>query len=143
MWVDSCNCCFTHSQVRADEEVPADLLLLSSPDPDNLCYVETANLDGETNLKIKYCWSMFTAGREAQHFQDLAQDWTIGYEAPNEKCAEDGGAFQAAALHQHGWCIIVCPLHRIDCRGFLLKSDQAATAGPSAFLQEGPRWVLC
>uniref|UniRef100_A0A383WKY7 Phospholipid-transporting ATPase n=1 Tax=Tetradesmus obliquus TaxID=3088 RepID=A0A383WKY7_TETOB len=85
-------------KVRADEEVPADLLLLSSPDPDNLCYVETANLDGETNLKIKYCWSMFTAGREAQHFQDLAQDWTIGYEAPNEKLYVFDGYAESAKV---------------------------------------------
>lgn len=34
---------------------PADLLMLSSSDPDGVCYVETMNLDGETNLKIKKC----------------------------------------------------------------------------------------
>ena len=32
---------------------PADLVLLSSSNPEGMCYIETMNLDGETNLKIK------------------------------------------------------------------------------------------
>jgi phospholipid-translocating ATPase len=46
--------------VRCDEEIPADLIVLgtsSSVDSggsvDNVCYVETKSLDGETNLKLK------------------------------------------------------------------------------------------
>ena len=37
--------------LRENEQIPADIVVLSTSDQDNLCYVETKNLDGETNLK--------------------------------------------------------------------------------------------
>ncbi|KAJ0824495.1 putative P-type phospholipid transporter [Helianthus annuus] len=42
-------------KVNKNEYFPSDLLLLSSSYEDGVCYVETMNLDGETNLKIKRC----------------------------------------------------------------------------------------
>ncbi|KAI8997635.1 hypothetical protein BDB01DRAFT_846265 [Pilobolus umbonatus] len=39
--------------LRNNDAVPADIVILSTSEPDGLCYVETQNLDGETNLKIK------------------------------------------------------------------------------------------
>ena len=40
-------------KIRKDEAIPADLLLLASGTSDGTAFVETANLDGETNLKIR------------------------------------------------------------------------------------------
>lgn len=40
-------------RVESEQPLPADMVLLASSEPEGLCYIETANLDGETNLKIK------------------------------------------------------------------------------------------
>ena len=40
-------------KVQKDGFFPADILLLSTSSDDGICYVETINLDGESNLKIK------------------------------------------------------------------------------------------
>ncbi|KAF2149618.1 P-type ATPase [Myriangium duriaei CBS 260.36] len=36
-----------------NEQIPADIVILSTSDHDGVCYVETKNLDGETNLKVR------------------------------------------------------------------------------------------
>ncbi|KAF9065769.1 hypothetical protein BDP27DRAFT_1331540 [Rhodocollybia butyracea] len=40
-------------RISDDQPIPADILICSTSDPDNVAYVETKNLDGETNLKSR------------------------------------------------------------------------------------------
>jgi P-type E1-E2 ATPase len=37
--------------LKEKEEVPADILILATSEEEGRCFVETSNLDGETNLK--------------------------------------------------------------------------------------------
>ncbi|KAJ4753772.1 Phospholipid-transporting ATPase [Rhynchospora pubera] len=41
-------------KVSADSSLPADMVLLSTSDPSGVAYVQTVNLDGESNLKTRY-----------------------------------------------------------------------------------------
>ncbi|KAL7746748.1 hypothetical protein RI367_007911 [Sorochytrium milnesiophthora] len=40
--------------LQNNDFVPADIVVLATSEPDGLCYLETKNLDGETNLKIRH-----------------------------------------------------------------------------------------
>lgn len=67
-------------QVVKDSFFPADLLLLAVPEsPDGLAYVETINLDGESNLKIKKALDQTQHIRldTMQHF--MVTSWLHGH----------------------------------------------------------------
>lgn len=72
-------------KIRDNEFFPADLMLLSTSLPKGICYVETKNLDGETNLKHKQA-----VGQVLRLAQDERQVLTnfngaqINCEGPNE-----------------------------------------------------------
>lgn len=41
-------------RIQSDETLPCDMVLLSTSDPTGVSYVQTINLDGESNLKTRY-----------------------------------------------------------------------------------------
>ncbi|KAL1807211.1 hypothetical protein ACET3Z_030279 [Daucus carota] len=63
-------------RVKQDGFFPADLLFLATSNPDGVCYTETANLDGETNLKIRKAlektWD-FVSSEKASEFKGEVQ----------------------------------------------------------------------
>eukprot|EP00931_Biecheleriopsis_adriatica_P049981 TRINITY_DN28922_c0_g1_i1.p1 TRINITY_DN28922_c0_g1~~TRINITY_DN28922_c0_g1_i1.p1 ORF type:complete len:1537 (-),score=281.76 TRINITY_DN28922_c0_g1_i1:177-4787(-) len=79
--------------LKGEEEVPADLVPLASSGFEGRCYVSTANLDGETNLKIK------TAAPSAQAAlcgRELLQDPPLLDQAV-ERLSQLKGTVQAEA----------------------------------------------
>ncbi|KHG23929.1 Putative phospholipid-transporting ATPase 8 [Gossypium arboreum] len=69
-------------KVCKDEYFPADLLLLSSSYEDVVCYVETMNLDGETNLKLKHALNVTSFYSSAESLKEFRA--VIKCEDPNE-----------------------------------------------------------
>lgn len=54
-------------RIYNEDQVPADIVILSTSDTDGACYVETKNLDGETNLKVRQA---LHSGLKVRHAKD-------------------------------------------------------------------------
>ncbi|XP_027924292.1 probable phospholipid-transporting ATPase 8 isoform X2 [Vigna unguiculata] len=79
-------------KVYKDEYFPADLLLLSSSYGDGVCYVETMNLDGETNLKLKHALEVTVHLHDEKSLQKFRA--VVKCEDPNENLYSFIGTLQ-------------------------------------------------
>ncbi|XP_012667100.2 phospholipid-transporting ATPase FetA-like [Otolemur garnettii] len=77
-------------KLENNQPVTADMLLLSSSEPYSLTYVETADLDGETNLKVKQAISI-TSEMEDNLELLSAFDGEVKCEPPNNKLDKFAG----------------------------------------------------
>ena len=55
-------------KITNEESFPADILICATSEEENVCYVETKNLDGETNLKSRNAVPSLTHFRSADAF---------------------------------------------------------------------------
>lgn len=75
-----------------EDPIPADIVILSTSDPDGACYVETKGLDGETNLKVRQA---LHCGRQVRHARDCEKaEFTIESEAPHQNLYSYNGAIR-------------------------------------------------
>ncbi|ROV95345.1 hypothetical protein VSDG_06059 [Cytospora chrysosperma] len=79
-------------RIYGDDELPADIVILSTSDPDGACYVETKNLDGETNLKVRQA---LRCGRSLKHARDCERaQFMISSEPPQANLYKYNGAIK-------------------------------------------------
>ncbi|EEP79669.1 hypothetical protein UREG_04515 [Uncinocarpus reesii 1704] len=79
-------------RIYNEEQIPADVVILSTSDPDGACYVETKNLDGETNLKVRQA---LHCGRAVKHARDCEKaTFVIESEAPHANLYQYSGAIK-------------------------------------------------
>ena len=77
-------------RIYNEDQIPADLVVLSTSDPDGACYVETKGLDGETNLKVRQA---LHSGRNIKHARDCEQtEFVIESDAPQANLYQYNGA---------------------------------------------------
>jgi len=79
-------------KVLNGQPFPADLILLSSSEPQSLCYVETAMLDGETNLKLKQAIEKTTHLQSEKDLQNFKPYFEC--DLPNTNLYEFNGSIQ-------------------------------------------------
>ncbi|OZJ04656.1 hypothetical protein BZG36_02875 [Bifiguratus adelaidae] len=70
-------------RLESGQSFPADLILLSSSEPEGICFIETSNLDGEVNLKIKQALSQTAPRVDLVSIQSLKGHITS--ESPNNR----------------------------------------------------------
>uniref|UniRef100_A0A7N8WSB3 Phospholipid-transporting ATPase n=1 Tax=Mastacembelus armatus TaxID=205130 RepID=A0A7N8WSB3_9TELE len=70
-------------KLENNQFVAADILLLSSSEPYGLCYIETAELDGETNLKVRQALTVTSDLGDISKLIDF--DGEVICEPPNNK----------------------------------------------------------
>ncbi|XP_068579352.1 probable phospholipid-transporting ATPase IM [Cebidichthys violaceus] len=70
-------------KLESNQFVAADMLLLCSSEPYGLCYIETAELDGETNLKVRQALTVTSDLGDITKLMDF--DGEVICEPPNNK----------------------------------------------------------
>lgn len=71
-------------KVRNDESIPADILICATSEDENVAFVETKNLDGETNLKSRNAIQSLSFLRNARACADATRgSFKIDCDAPD------------------------------------------------------------
>ncbi len=107
---------------KVEPSFPANILLLQSSTNQGLCNIETANLDGETNLKIKQAigitYSLPTDEQGDDYLFNNKLQFKLESESPNENISK----WQGALTFYNDNESISVSMNQMILRGCILKN---------------------
>ncbi|XP_056901692.1 phospholipid-transporting ATPase ID isoform X2 [Takifugu flavidus] len=120
-------------KLESNQFVTADLLLLSTTEPHGLCYIETAELDGETNMKVRQSVSVTSELGDPNNLASF--DGEVVCEPPNNKLDHFSGTLfwgdKKYPLTNHNMLLRGCVLRNTEaCYGLVIF------AGPDTKLMQ-------
>uniref|UniRef100_G3RNY5 ATPase phospholipid transporting 8B3 n=1 Tax=Gorilla gorilla gorilla TaxID=9595 RepID=G3RNY5_GORGO len=127
--------------LRKDNIVPADMLLLASTEPSSLCYVETVDIDGETNLKFRQ--ALMVTHKELATIKKMASfQGTVTCEAPNSRMHHFVGCLEwndkKYSLDIGNLLLRGCRIRNTDtCYGLVIYAGTAAPGSWSGSCTDG------
>lgn len=112
-------------RILNNEEVPADIMILSSSDEDNCCFVETKNLDGETNLKVKQAMKLSDSFKLRRADDYMLMDFELESEGPHPNLY----LYQGAVLYENDGVIEkeAATINNMILRGCYLRNTKWIT----------------
>lgn len=124
--------------VKRDFDVPCDIVLLHTSDTNGKCFVTTANLDGETNLKTL----LVPKGLPSENKDDLANIGVIECESPKTDLYSFTGKIELAASNS----VLPLTTENLLLRGSKVRNTEkvigcAVYTGMSTKLQLNSRYT--
>ncbi|ORX86604.1 phospholipid-translocating P-type ATPase [Anaeromyces robustus] len=108
--------------LRENDLIPADILIVSTSEQDNLCYIETKNLDGETNLKVRQGIKEFNSIKRTS---DLASvECYLDADAPNNNLYTFKGVLHMIDKNTDEETQTLCTINSMLLRDCILKNTE-------------------
>jgi len=101
-----------------DEQLPADILICSTSEDENVAFVETKNLDGETNLKSRNAVALLTHIRSAEDCVSKHNSFRIDCDRP------DTNMYRLNAAVRVGEQTFPVEMQNILLRGTVLRNTK-------------------